>query len=128
MLFSTFEDHTPSTKNYSFVHQNMSPTFDAIADNNCKNDRKIWRFRVRIVRLWRVPNFKQPDQPDFIDMVLMDEKVLSTISFLLLSGGCRALLYYLLLCFLSVFTFSFSLIRSNALCGVLLLRGLQACY
>jgi hypothetical protein len=37
--------------------------------------REGWRFKVRILRMWEVPSFLNPDQPNSLEMVLIDEKV-----------------------------------------------------
>jgi len=37
--------------------------------------REGWHFMVRILRMWEVPSFLNPDQPNSLEMVLIDEKV-----------------------------------------------------
>lgn len=34
-----------------------------------------WNLTVRVIRLWVVPEFKNPSNPNTIEMVLLDEKV-----------------------------------------------------
>lgn len=36
--------------------------------------REGWRFKVRVLRLWEVPAFLIPVQPNSLEMVLIDEK------------------------------------------------------
>lgn len=37
--------------------------------------REGWRFKVKILRMWEVPAFLNLDQPNSLEMVLIDEKV-----------------------------------------------------
>jgi hypothetical protein len=39
--------------------------------------REGWRFKVRVLRMWEVPSFLNPEQPNSIEMVLIDEKVVN---------------------------------------------------
>jgi len=51
----------------------MDHVFDSVGD--VKIGRDSWRLRVRVLRLWRVPSFKNPEQAISLEMVLVDEKV-----------------------------------------------------
>jgi len=51
----------------------MDPVFDSVAD--VKIGREYWRLRVRVLRLWKVPSFKNPEQAISLEPVLVDEKV-----------------------------------------------------
>lgn len=42
-----------------------------------------WRIKVRVIRLWSVPTFMKPDQPNSLEMVLIDEKVVSWFLYLI---------------------------------------------
>jgi hypothetical protein len=53
----------------------MAAKFDPIDSITINNKYRVWRFKIRIIRMWRMPNFKDRDQVDLIDMVFMDEKV-----------------------------------------------------
>jgi hypothetical protein len=53
----------------------MAAKFDLIDSITINNKYRVWRFKIRIIRMWRMPNFKDRDQVDLIDMVFMDEKV-----------------------------------------------------
>ncbi|KAJ1387726.1 hypothetical protein SESBI_39713 [Sesbania bispinosa] len=37
--------------------------------------RVDWKIRVRIIRLWRLPEFKNPLQTSALEMLLVDEEV-----------------------------------------------------
>jgi hypothetical protein len=41
--------------------------------------REGWRLKVRVLRLWEVPIFLNPEQPNSIEMVLIDDKVVLII-------------------------------------------------
>ena len=36
-----------------------------------------WTIKVRVIRLWKQPNFLQPELGDNVELVLLDENVLS---------------------------------------------------
>ncbi|CAJ2664707.1 replication protein A 70 kDa DNA-binding subunit A-like [Trifolium pratense] len=50
----------------------MDSTFDMLCD--VVPGRESWRVKVRVIRVWEVPNFLNPDQINSIEMVLIDEK------------------------------------------------------
>jgi hypothetical protein len=37
--------------------------------------RESWRIKVRVLRMWKVPGFINPSEPNSMEMVLVDEKV-----------------------------------------------------
>jgi hypothetical protein len=71
----------------------MAAKFDLIDSITINNKYRVWRFKIRIIRMWRMPNFKDRDQVDLIDMVFMDEKVCIG-SFSLLTSICFVLLLF----------------------------------
>ncbi|KAL9232750.1 hypothetical protein vseg_007821 [Gypsophila vaccaria] len=50
----------------------LSRKFNMIDDINPR--REIWRIQVRVVRLYKVPIYNNPDMIWSPDMMLMDEK------------------------------------------------------
>jgi hypothetical protein len=56
----------------------MNTAFDMLG--SVSPGRNSWRFKVRVLRLWNAASFMKPDQPNSIEMVLIDEKV-STMFF-----------------------------------------------
>ena len=38
-------------------------------------NKKEWRIKVRVIRLWTMPNYINPDETNSIEMVLMVERV-----------------------------------------------------
>lgn len=40
-----------------------------------------WKIRVRIVNLWKIPDFNKPKEASSIELLLLDEKVWSCIWF-----------------------------------------------
>ncbi|MCH82797.1 replication factor A protein, partial [Trifolium medium] len=50
----------------------MDPTFDMLCD--VLPGRETWRVKVRVIRVWKVPNFLNHDQTNSVEMVLIDEK------------------------------------------------------
>jgi hypothetical protein len=55
--------------------------FDMLADVN--PDRESWCFNVRIVRLWTVYSPTKPGHLNFLEMILIDEKVSSSYLYFL---------------------------------------------
>lgn len=58
----------------------MAPTITSVKD--IMAGKIEWRLIVRVIRLWRVPDFKNPEQDNSIEMLLLDEKV-SMVNFLI---------------------------------------------
>ena len=52
----------------------MSTTYDFLKDVNVPSGHKIWRFNVRILRLWSVPEFVDASGVPNTEMTLLDEK------------------------------------------------------
>ncbi|WJX62991.1 hypothetical protein P8452_47925 [Trifolium repens] len=50
----------------------MNTAFDMLG--SVSPGRNSWRFKVRVLRLWNAASFMKPDQPNSIEMVLIDEK------------------------------------------------------
>jgi len=50
--------------------------------------REGWRFKVRVLRMWEVPSFLNPEQPNSIEMVLIDEKVRLLVIVLIVFHWC----------------------------------------
>ena len=50
----------------------MPPKFDTISAIVTTNHCKIWSSKKKIIRLWRLPNFKYPNK---YEMILLYEKV-----------------------------------------------------
>jgi len=53
----------------------MTTKFDLIDSIIINNKHKARRFKIMILRIWRMPNFKDRDHIDLINMVFKDEKV-----------------------------------------------------
>lgn len=51
----------------------MSPSFDAIS--KIVPPREAWRLKVRVIRAWIVPSFGNPDSPNSMELILVDENV-----------------------------------------------------
>jgi hypothetical protein len=51
----------------------MENSFDSLSA--VMPEREGWCFKVRVLRMWEVPSFLNPEQPNSIEMVLIDEKV-----------------------------------------------------
>lgn len=51
----------------------MDSWFDSLAA--VAPGREGWRFKVRVLRVWEVPAFLNSEQPNSLEMVLIDEKV-----------------------------------------------------
>ena len=49
----------------------MVPPFDIIS--KIYQQREVWRLKVRVIRLWVIPNFSNHEVPGSIEMVLMDK-------------------------------------------------------
>ncbi|QHO30501.1 Replication factor-A carboxy-terminal domain protein [Arachis hypogaea] len=49
----------------------MSPSFDAIS--KIVPPREAWRLKVRVIRAWIVPSFENPDSPNSMELILVDE-------------------------------------------------------
>lgn len=41
-----------------------------------------WSLSVRVIRLWIVPEFKNPSNPNTLEMILLDKKVFDHSDFL----------------------------------------------
>jgi len=52
----------------------MENSFHSVSE--IATGKEGWRIKVRVLRLWEVPAFLQPDQTNFVEMVLIDEKVI----------------------------------------------------
>lgn len=50
---------------------------DAVFDRVCNiaPGREAWRIKVRVLRIWAVPNFINPERTNSLEMVLLDEFV-----------------------------------------------------
>jgi hypothetical protein len=70
---------------FLFIENTMSSSFDSVRD--IKSEKENWRIKVRVVRIWNVPSFLNPEQPNSIEMVLVDDKVvlLCSLCFLFVS-------------------------------------------
>ncbi|AES65734.1 hypothetical protein MTR_2g048240 [Medicago truncatula] len=53
----------------------MATKFDLIDSIITNNEHKALRFKIRIIRIWRMPNIKDRDHINLINMVFIDEKV-----------------------------------------------------
>ena len=53
----------------------MAGPINFIADLTSSKDE--WTIKVRVIRLWKQPNFLQPELGDNVELVLLDENVLS---------------------------------------------------
>ncbi|KAK7318588.1 hypothetical protein RJT34_03291 [Clitoria ternatea] len=47
--------------------------FDYVRDVDAGFDHNIWRMKVRVLQLWKVPNTIYPSQDGSIEMVVVDE-------------------------------------------------------
>ncbi|KAL2941879.1 Replication protein A 70 kDa DNA-binding subunit, partial [Bienertia sinuspersici] len=76
----------------------MSQSFNMINDLTPINEN--WRIKVRIIRLWKVPNYNNPNVVDSIELVLVDEKgsriqatirksIMQRFSNMVKEGSCR---------------------------------------
>ena len=52
----------------------MAGPINFIADLTPSKDE--WTIKVRVIRLWKQPNFLQPELGDNVELVLLDENVL----------------------------------------------------
>ncbi|KAJ1411965.1 hypothetical protein SESBI_20811, partial [Sesbania bispinosa] len=54
----------------------MASRYDLVKDVNVGSDHKIWRIKVRVIRLWRSANFRDNNNNSepMIEMVVVDEK------------------------------------------------------
>jgi hypothetical protein len=51
----------------------MTTPFDMLG--SVSPGKETWRIKVRVLRLWTASSFMKPDQPNSLEMVLIDEKV-----------------------------------------------------
>ncbi|XP_052115660.1 replication protein A 70 kDa DNA-binding subunit B isoform X1 [Arachis duranensis] len=81
----------------------MSPSFDAIS--KIVPPREAWRLKVRVIRAWIVPSFGNPDSPNSMELILVDEnsnKIQATIRKQLINrfkdniieGNCYKMCYF----------------------------------
>ncbi|XP_072057031.1 replication protein A 70 kDa DNA-binding subunit B-like isoform X1 [Arachis hypogaea] len=81
----------------------MSPSFDAIS--KIVPPREAWRLKVRVIRAWIVPSFENPDSPNSMELILVDEnsnKIQATIRKQLINrfkdniieGNCYKMCYF----------------------------------
>jgi hypothetical protein len=52
----------------------MGTHFDMLCD--VVHGRKTWKFKVRDLRMWSIDSFMKPGEISSLEMVLIDEKVL----------------------------------------------------
>lgn len=50
----------------------MERSFDYVAD--VVTGRETWRIKVRVLRIWEVPEFLKPDEINSLEMVLINQK------------------------------------------------------
>jgi hypothetical protein len=55
----------------------LNNSFDSVS--SVSSGREGWLLKVRVMRLWEVPSFLNPEQPNSIEMVLIDNNVVLII-------------------------------------------------
>ena len=56
----------------------MAARYDLVRDVNEGSENKVWRLKVRIIRLWTVPIFNDRHVKPMLEMVVLDEHVVSS--------------------------------------------------
>lgn len=88
---------------FLFIENTMSSSFDSVRD--IKSEKENWRIKVRVVRIWNVPSFLNLEQPNSIEMVLVDDKgdkihasIIKQLVYMfqgkLVEGDCYKLCYF----------------------------------
>ena len=54
----------------------MAARYDLVRDVNVGSQQKIWKLKVRVIRLWIVPNFIDRTKKTLLEMVVIDEQVI----------------------------------------------------